>query len=153
MEKFRFTKTNRISVFEMLTGIDWNPIKCLLDGWKDGQEGYITFHKQSKPKSREQLGYYYAVIIPHAVKAFRQNEDFSLMVEGNNNRYELELTKDNMDLFLKTRYAAMTDKYMDKSEMDMTECAAYEDWCIKWVAKWLDYQIPPANPEYYRGPK
>ena len=150
IKRFNFVKTNRLSVFQMFFGLEWGTVRDLLNGWKDGQAGWMELHKERKPKSPEQLGYYYAVILPGAVQAFRENEDYSLMFEGRGKRFELELTKENMDLFLKTRYAAMTGKYVDKSEMDMAECSAYEDWCIKWLAKWLDCQIPPADPEWYK---
>ena len=143
--KFHFIKTNRISVFEMLRGIDWGMVKKLLDGWKDGVEGYIEIKRKGRPKSREQLGYYYAVILPEAVQAFLKAKDFSLTVEHGGRKIELELTLDNMDSFLKVAYARATGIYANKSEMNMAECAAYEDWCIGWCAKWLNCQIPPSD--------
>ena len=145
---FRFTKLNRISVFEMLSGVDWNGIKNLLDGWKEGTVGYLSLNKAKKPKSKEQLGYYYAVILPLSVDAFRVSEDFSLVIEAKGKKFEVELTRDNMDIFLKTRYAALTGDYVDKGDMSMAECSAYEEWCIKWVAKWLNFQIPPSDPNW-----
>ena len=147
-QRFKFVKTSNFSVFHMLVGLDWNGIKAIVGAWKDGTRGYAIFKKEGSPKSRQQLGYYYAVILPHAVQAFKDNQDFSLLIDFKGKQIELELTLDNMDTFLKTAYAKLTGVYMDKSEMDMADCSAYEDWCIKWVAKWLDYQIPPADREY-----
>ena len=143
--RFNFVKTSNFSVFHMLVGLNWNALKVLLGGWKDGTRGYALFKKEGNPKSPKQLGYYYAVILPHAVQAFRDNQDFSLLIDFKGKQIEIELTLDNMDKFLKTAYAKLTGVYVDKSEMDMAECAMYEDWCIKWVAQWLDYQIPPAD--------
>ncbi len=145
---FPFTKTNRISVFAKLAGIDWGIISTLLDGWKDGQLGKLSITKVSKPKSLEQLGYYYAVILPEAVKAFEANEDYSLMMQLGDKQIEVELNLKNMDNFLKLRYAALTGVYMDKAEMDMAECSAFEDWVIKWLATWFRCQIAPPDRQW-----
>ncbi len=142
---FNFTKTNRLSVFEMIFGIDWALVKKLLDGWKDGTVGVLSIKKKGKPKSPEQLGYYYPVIIPAAIKGFIANEDFSLTLNFGDKKIEVELTEKNMDNFLKLRYAAMTGKYMDKTDMNMEACSAFEDICIKWIATWLKVQVPPAD--------
>lgn len=145
---FKFTKTNRSSVFEMIFGIDWSLIKKFLDGWKDGTVGVLSIKKQGKPKSPEQLGYYYALILPEMVKAFQTNKDLSLLMDFGDKKIEVELTLKNMDNFLKLRYAAMTGKYVDKAEMNMEECSFYEDWCIDWAAQWLKCQIPKADKDW-----
>ncbi len=143
--KHPFIKLNRINVFRMFQGIDWNSIGKQLESWKEGQEGYIEIKKKAKLKSQEQLGYYYAVILPEAIKAFEINGDFSLMITSGKHRISLELTQDNMDSFLKNRYAAKIGIHVDKSEMNMAECSAYEDWCIMWLAQWLGCHIPPSD--------
>jgi len=148
-----FVKTNRLSIFEMLGGMDWDRAKAQLNGWKDGQEGYVVLKKKGRPKSPQLLGYYFAVILPHSVEAFKNSQDFSLVVEHKGMKYELELTLENMDLFLKARYAAMEGIYMNKAEMNMAECAAFESWCIKWVSKWLNHEIPPADTNWKKGDK
>lgn len=153
---FNFMKTNRLSVFEMMLNLDWNALKTLLDGWKDGQAGVLSIKKKRKPKSPQQLGWYYAKpvgeskggILQHAVDAFRKNEDYSLSIEVGDKKIEVELTRDNMDNFLKLRYAAMTGFYMDKADMSMAECSAFEDWCVKWLATWLKVQVPPPDPNW-----
>lgn len=150
MIKLPFTKSNRVSVFEMLSGLDWSLVKTALDSWKDGQKGYLWFTKESKPKSQQQLGYYYGVILPHAVQAFKDAEDWSLTIEGKGRSVEIELNLENMDLFLKSRYGKM-DVFKDKREMSMAECAAYEDFCIKWLAKWMNCQVPPADTNFKKG--
>ena len=158
---FNFTKTNRLSVFEMIFGIDWALVKKLLDGWKDGTMGVLSIKKKGVPKSSKQLGWYYAKqkngskggILQHAVDAFRKSEDLSLTMDFGDKKIEVELTRDNMDNFLKLRYAAMTGKYMDKGEMNMEECSAFEDWCIGWVATWLNCQIPPSDPDWNQKEK
>ena len=151
MIKFPFIKTNRLGIFDILGNIDWDAIKKFLDGWKDGTKGYITVHKVGKPKSPEQLGYYYAVILPTAFEAFKESES-NLVLHINNKDVELPLTKDNVDMALKLRYAERTGEYKDKSDMTMAECAAFEDWAIMWCAKWLGCQIPPSDPNWRDRP-
>ena len=144
---FFFTKTSRFnSVFSKMTGLDWSIISTHLDGYNDGQAGKLSITKVSKPKSLEQLGYYYAVILPEAVKAFEKNEDYSLVMQLGDKQIEVELTLKNMDNFMKLRYAAKTGIYVDKAEMDMAECSEFEDWVIKWLATWFNCQVPKANP-------
>lgn len=148
---FNFVKTNRLSVFEMMLNLNWTAIKTLLDGWKDGQEGKLAITKVGKPKSPQQLGWYYAKprggnnggILQHAVDAFAKNKDFSLTINVGDKKIEVELTRNNMDNFLKLRYAAMTGIYKDKADMDMAECSAFENWCVEWMATWLKVQVPP----------
>ena len=144
-QKLSFTKANRVHVIDILAGLDWGSLALALNEWKPGTKGYLTVTKESKPKSSMQLGYYYAVILPAALEAFKDNGDFSLCLEVKGKRFEVELTKPNVDQFLKLRYAAYSGKYVDKTEMDMAECSFYEDWCIKWLATWLDCQVPPAD--------
>ena len=154
--EFNFRKTNRLSVFEMMLDLNWGTIKTLLDRWKDGQAGKLVITKKSKPKSPQQLGWYYAKpvnrskggILQHAVDAFRQNEDYSLNIEVGDKKIEVELTRDNMDNFFKLRYAAMTGIYKDKADMDMAECSAFEDWCVKWLATWMKVQVPKPDPNW-----
>jgi len=134
-----------MSLFESLGNADYQAMYNYIHPWPDGTEGYITFHKKGSPKSPEQLGYYYAVILPTAVEAFRRNQDYQLYLEHKDKKVKLELTLKNADTFMKLRYAAMTGEYKDKEDMNMAECSAFEDWCIKWLATWLNCQIPPAD--------
>jgi len=146
--KLSFTKANRIHVIEQLSGLNWTALAKILESWKDGQKGNLAVTKEGKPKSPEQLGYYYAVILPEALDAFRENGDFSLCLEAKGKRFEVELTKANVDQFLKLRYAEYSGKYVDKAEMSMAECSFYQDWCIKWLATWLGCQIPVADTQW-----
>ncbi len=145
---FPFTKTNRHTITEMLGNLDWVAIGKLVSGYKNGQKCKLSIVKVSKPKSLEQLGYYYAVILPQAVEAFAENEDYSLLIKVGDKEIEVELTLENMDNFLKLRYAAMTGEFVNKAEMNMAECSAFEDFCIKWLATWLNCHVPPADPNW-----
>ena len=148
MRKFHFTKRNRLSVFERFGGIDWSSIADFLDRWKSGAEGYITIHKEGKPKSLEQLGYYYGVILPQAFDAFKSSGEMDIALTFKDKEVKLPLTRESVDLFLKTNYGGWKGEYKDKGEMSMAECSAFEDWCILWLAKWMNCHIPPADPNW-----
>ncbi len=123
----------------------WNLISQQLSPWKAGQRGKLAITKAVLPKTKQQLGYYYAVIVPQAVKAFLVNEDYSLKITIAGHAVEVEMTIKNMDSFLKERYEAVVGKNVNKTDMDVVECSAYEDWCIKWLKTWLKCDIPPAD--------
>lgn len=148
MIKFPFTLANRSAVTQRLFGLDWTQIADLLSKWPEGTKGYITFHKEGKLKSSEQLGYYYALILPAAFRAFKESGDVVLSLWFKDRKVDLELTSANVDLFLKLRYADYSGVYMDKADMTMAHCAAYEDFCIRWLAQWMNVHIPPADPDW-----
>ena len=142
----------------VLEGFDWPKLAKFFQSWNNGTDGYATFHRVGKPKSGKQLGWYYwkpkiigdkGGILQQAVDAFRRNEDYSLDINFGEIKIEVELTRDNMDTFLKQRYAEMTGNYMDKAEMNMFQCSEYENWCVKWCVKWLKIPeqelLPDAN--------
>ena len=150
--KLPFTKTNRLSVIEMFGNLDWDAMGKLLNGWKDGQRGHLQIIKESKPKSSEQLGYYYAVILPTATKAFQDDDDTELIIFIKDKQIVLPCNKKTVDVLLKLRYAEKTGKYVDKGEMDMAECSAFEDWVIRWLAKYMNCHIPLADPNWRDRP-
>ena len=130
----------------VLEGFDWKKLAEMFQSWNSGTDGYCTFHRVRKPKSGQQLGWYYAKprtvgskggILQQAVDAFQRNEDLSLSLKFGDKTIEVELTRKNMDNFLKQRYAEMTGIYADKADMNMAQCSAYENWCVKWCVKWL----------------
>jgi hypothetical protein len=154
MRKFFFKcRPNAHSILQVLEGFDTQMLAKMFQAWNDGTAGYATFHRARKPKSQAQLGWYYAEprgeskggILQQAVDAFRRNKDMSLTLELGDKKIEVELTRDNMDNFLKLRYAAMTGIYMDKGDMNMAQCSAYENWCVDWLETWL--KIPRVDLE------
>ena len=143
--KLPFTKTNQLAVLERLGGLDWMQLGAELESWEDGQEGTLELKKKRQPKSSAQLGYYYAVILPVAFEAFKENGDLDLIVRVNKKDYTIPLSKETVDLFLKQRYAPWKGVYKDKADMSMSECAKFEDWAILWLAKYMGCCIPPAD--------
>lgn len=144
--KHPFTKQDRHSVYEQLAGLDWSALSTELDGWKVGQKGYITITKQAKPKSREMLGYYYAVILPEAFKDFKTDQGVKLSIHIKDKVVDLPMSQDSLDWFLKLNYAEYLGEYKDKADMNMAECAAFETYVIKWLAEWRNVHIPLADP-------
>lgn len=146
--KHSFIKLSRISVYERFEGLDWSVIATELDKWNEGQRGYIEIKKEGKIKSPEQLGYYYAVILPEAFKAFKESGEIDMQIHVKGKVVILPMTKEAVDMFLKFNYGGYCGEYKDKGEMDMAECSAFEDWCILWLGKWLNVHIPPADKEW-----
>jgi hypothetical protein len=145
-----------MSIKSVLEGFDWVRLAKMFQSWSNGTDGYATFHRRGKLKSSSQLGWYYAKpktvgskggILQQAVDAFREDDDLSLSLKFGDKIIEVELTRDNMDNFLKLRYAEMTGLYADKADMNMAQCAAYENWCVKWLNKWLSIPLEQLEPD------
>jgi hypothetical protein len=147
MKKFYFKcRPNARTILGVLEGFDTQMLCKMFQAWNDGTLGYATFHRVRKPKSQAQLGWYYAGpkevgdqggILQQAVDAFKTNKDYSLTLDFGTKKVEVELNRKNMDNFLKLRYAEMTGIYMDKADMNMAQCSAYENWCVDWLVTWL----------------
>lgn len=148
MKKFFFKcRPTARTILQVLEGFDTQMLCKMFQSWNSGTAGYATFHRVGKLKSQNQLGWYYAKpiveigqrggILQQAVDAFRRNKDMSLSLKLGDKIIEVELTRDNMDNFLKLRYAEMTGEYADKADMNMAQCSAYENWCVEWCVKWL----------------
>ncbi len=148
MDRHAFIKTNRISVIEQLGEINWMAIGSTLSTWKPGTKGYITLHKVGKPKSPEELGYYYGVILPEAFKAFKDNGELDVTVTCRGVSVTMPLSDKTVDVFMKSRYGDWKGEYKDKGDMNMAECALFMDWCILWLGTHFNCQIPPADPNW-----
>lgn len=147
--RFDFTKQDRISVYEQLDGLDWSGIATQLSGWKQGQKGYVEITKRGRRKSMEQLGYYYAVILPAALDDFKTDQGVTLNFNIGEKHVTLPLSLDTVDWFFKLNYAEYNSgEYKDKAEMNMAECAAFETYVIKWLATWRNVHIPEADKEW-----
>lgn len=125
----------------------------LLDGWKEGQRGIMSVTKESNPKTLEQLGYYHAVILPVALKAFKEDEHMSLQINIGGKIVEMPLSKEYLDLFLKMKFAEYDGQYTDKSEMSKLKCSEFESFVIKWLAKWFNCHVPLADKAWRDKPQ
>ena len=147
-QKLSFIKRNQMSVIARLGRFNWNAFAAELDKIKAGNEAYIEIHRKGKPKSPEELGYYYGVILPEAFKALKESGELTITISARNTTYELPLDKNTTDIFLKSRYGKWHGEYKDKGNMNMAECAAFMDWCIIWLATYYNCHIPPADPNW-----
>ena len=151
--QLHFTKMNRSSVTQKLGGLDWKEFADEVDRIPVGEDGYITIHRKGKPKSPEELGYYYGKILPEAFKAFKANGqttvDFPIeSIKGPKRVVRLPLTIETTDTTLKSIYGGWKGDYKDKGDMNMAECAAFMDWCILWLAEHYNCHIPEADPNW-----
>lgn len=100
---------------------------------------YLTLTKAKGPsKTLEQLGYYFAVIVPTVYQQLVDdgNETFVVNISGRDK--ELPLTKDIVDLLLKQACGVTS-----KAKMSIKECSEFIDKCIRWSARYLGCVIPP----------
>lgn len=117
---------------------------------QDNGDYYIELHKaKGEPKTSPQQGYYYGVVIPHALKAFKEqgNEDVVLSI-GQSFKH-LPLIKEMVDLLLKELWATYRDcEIKSKAEFSLDEYSDLIDVSIRWVAKYLSYVIPPPDKDW-----
>jgi hypothetical protein len=86
------------------------------------------------PKTREQLAYYYAVILP---TAHRQ------LVADGHETMGVPISKDMADMILKHYSAPKRDgKPINKAAMTKMEAVEFIDNCIRWCAATLHCVIP-----------
>lgn len=110
-----------------------------LKGQKNG-DYYLTITKRKgPPKTLEQLGYYYAVIIPTVYQQLIDDGNERFVVKIGKKFKEVPLTKDVVDLMLKDT-CAFDEK--SKAKMTKEQCSEFIDRCIRWAARWLSCVIP-----------
>jgi len=115
-----------------------------LAGLQDGNY-YLTITKRKgAPKTLEQLGYYFAVIVPTVYNQMVEDGHERFVVNIGGRFKEIPLTKDVVDLLLKEA-CAFDEK--SKAKMSKEECSAFIDRCIRWSATYLHCVIPPPDTE------
>lgn len=115
---------------------------CL--GQPDGEYS-DEFSKTIAPKTLAQLAYYYAVIIPTALRQMQEDGNGSYVVMIGSRAKEMPLDKDVVDRILKE--ACMVG---DKSRMSIDEASEFIEKCIKWCARYLGCVIPPADKNWMK---
>lgn len=115
---------------------------CL--GQPDG-EYCDEFSKAVAPKTLAQLAYYYAVIIPTALRQMREGGNDTYVVMIGSRAKKMPLDKDIVDRILKE--ACMVES---KGRMSIEEASEFIEQCIKWCARYLGCVIPPANKDWMR---
>jgi hypothetical protein len=117
-------------------------------GQKDGNYHIVIHKTKGSPKTLEQLGYYYAVIVPTAFKAMVENGCEEIFVNICGRSKSIPLTEDTVDLLLKETCAKFDGKNVtNKAKMSKEECSRFIDKCIRWCARYLSCVIPPPDTE------
>jgi len=106
--------------------------KKQLAGRDDGEWVTEIIRPIAKPKTSQQLGYYYAVILPTVHKQLLDNG-----IEC----YGIPVTEDQADAVLK--YYCNNDK--PKGLMTLEEASEFIDTTIRWAALKLGCVIPPPD--------
>jgi len=113
-----------------------------------GQDVKITISKAGDKKSNQQLAYYYGVVIESVRIALTNQGNDTITIMIKDRPIGLPLTKDDIDLLLKSRVGmAVFGMMPTKSDMLKGDMSLYIDRCIMWIAKWLDYAVPPPSYE------
>ena len=116
---------------------------CL--GQPDGEYS-DDFQKAVAPKTLAQLAYYYAVIIPTALRQIVEElKQDTYIVKIGEREKKMPMDKDMVDKILKD--ACMVK---NKSRMSIDEASEFIERCIKWCARYLGCIIPPANKDWMR---
>ena len=115
---------------------------CL--GQPDG-EYCDEFSKAVAPKTLAQLAYYYAVIIPTALRAMQAEGNGTKTMRVGKREKILPLDKDDIDDMLKDACATK-----GKGRMSIEEASEFIERCILWCATWLGCVIPPADKNWMR---
>ena len=90
------------------------------------------------------------MILPAAFEDFKESGDVALEIWfGPEKKRKLPMTLTNVDFFFKIQYAEYNEGvYLDKADMDMGECAKFEDCVIRWLAAWRNVMVPPADSDW-----
>lgn len=117
-------------------------------GKKDG-DYHITIHKtKGTPKTLEQLGYYYAVIVPTAFRQMVEDGNEMIVVKIGDRLKEIPLTKDVVDAIFKESYRqARGLKEFLKRNATKEECSDFMSFTIRWCARYLGCVIPEPDSE------
>ena len=129
--------------------LDNSLVDAYVSGQPDGRYYFDLFKDKGAPKTSPQQGYYYGVVIPHTLKALKEqgNEDVVLSI-GNGFKH-LPLMKENVDQLLKGLWARDTDNEVkSKADFSLDEYSELIDISIRWVAKYLSYVIPPPDRDW-----
>ena len=134
--------------------LDNSLVDAYVSGQPDGRYYFDLFKDKGAPKSCAQQAYYYGVVVPHTLKALKEqgNEDIVLCIgqSGQNKGFKnLPLIKENVDDMLKQLWATKNDcEVKSKADFSLDEYSELIDISIRWVAKYLSYVIPPPDREW-----
>lgn len=125
------------------------PFEAYVAGQEDG-DYYIELHKaKGAPKTSPQQGYYYGVVVPHTLKALKEHGNEDVVLSVGDGFKHLPLIKEVVDLLLKGLWSRDTgNEVKSKAEFSLDEYSELIDISIRWVAKYLNYVIPPPDRDW-----
>ena len=135
---------------------DKSLVEAYMSGQPDGRYYFDLSKDKGAPKTSPQQGYYYGVVIPHTLKALKEqgNEDIVLSIGQAGRGYgqgfkHLPLIKENVDDMLKQLWETKNDcEIKSKAGFSLDEYSELIDVSIQWVAKYLSYVIPPPDKDW-----
>jgi hypothetical protein len=102
----------------------------------DGEHFRADFKSLSASKSQEQLGYYFAAVLPDVLAGLKeQGWDEIGHVEIAGTRVPLGVTTENTDRLLKTLYATSKGitEYVSKARMSRQEMSDFLEFVLGWA--------------------
>jgi hypothetical protein len=127
----------------------WSTYQTLYDsfvaGLKDDATVKVTYNEEKSEKTLQQLGYYYAVIIPVVIEALLEKGNDSI-AESQLFGYPVPLRPNKLyvDIMLKQIYGLSTAAFdVSKTTMTIDEMSDFLDFTIKWIAENLGRSVPP----------
>lgn len=100
---------------------------------KEGQRVVETIKQDLPAKTLEQLGYYYAVILPIVTQQ---------LIEDGHECFGVPINEDMADDVLKEFCARFDGKIVNKADMDIQQASIFITNCIAWANGALGCQIP-----------
>lgn len=119
---------------------------AFVKGLKDGAY-YLTLQKVKGPsKTREQLGYFHAVVVPTVFKQMVEDGNDNVIFDMDGRKKELRLTEEMVVEILKEVWAKSKGvKVKSKADMTKTEASELISVSIEWAARYLHCSIPEPN--------
>ena len=111
-------------------------------GQPDGSQS-ATFSKSVAPKTLPQMAYYYAVIVPAALKEMIAAGNDTYRVEVGGGTKEFKTDKEMVDKILKDACHVKS-----KGRMSIEEASEFIDRCIRWCARYLGCVIPDPDKDW-----
>lgn len=100
---------------------------------KEGQMVVETIKSDCPAKTLEQLGYYYAVILPIVTQQ---------LIEDGHECFGVPINEDMTDDVLKNFCARFDGKIINKADMNIQQASIFITNCINWANRALGCQIP-----------
>jgi hypothetical protein len=124
-------------------------LQAFIDGMPDGKNYTLSLEPVKSMKTLPQLGYWHAVVLPHAVDAFLQQGydtlgEKDVVLNGRTWHFEVKTTEGSVDEQLRLLWMEdmEEDEIRSKANLTTEQMGNLIDFTLNWVAKNLQYSIP-----------